>query len=96
MGLSSLRGQGMQGMWRCVAWGVGRRQQLCALVVCLWVGACAPGPVCGCLCAGQPCPGTHRHCCSCDTPSAVCLQGNRGRLGVVVAAYMHYSNISAR
>lgn len=23
-------------------------------------------------------------------------QGNRGRLGVVVAAYMHYSNISAR
>lgn len=31
-----------------------------------------------------------------DTPCAVCLQGNRGRLGVVVAAYMHYSNISAR
>lgn len=24
------------------------------------------------------------------------LQGNRGRTGVVVAAYMHYSNISAR
>lgn len=31
-----------------------------------------------------------------DTPCAVCPQGNRGRLGVVVAAYMHYSNISAR
>lgn len=30
---------------------------------------------------------------------ALCLgffQGNRGRIGVVIAAYMHYSNISAR
>lgn len=24
------------------------------------------------------------------------FQGNRGRIGVVIAAYMHYSNISAR
>lgn len=28
--------------------------------------------------------------------SSCLLQGNRGRMGVVIAAYMHYSNISAR
>lgn len=32
-----------------------------------------------------------------ETLSSLFLsQGNRGRTGVVVAAYMHYSNISAR
>lgn len=31
-----------------------------------------------------------------ETSFAFVLQGNRGRTGVVVAAYMHYSNISAR
>lgn len=49
-----------------------------------------------CVSVGCLCLGAHVPHCPCDTPSAVCLQGNRGRLGVVVAAYMHYSNISAR
>lgn len=60
------------------------------------MGWCVHIGISVCLCVGWLCPGAHRPCCPRDTPSAVCLQGNRGRLGVVVAAYMHYSNISAR
>lgn len=89
-------------MWWFVAWGVCRCRHTCALVcvykgwgVCVGWCMCVGTGVCMPMC-GQLCLGARRHRCPRDTPSAMCLQGNRGRLGVVVAAYMHYSNISAR
>lgn len=83
-------------MERIVLWGVGS----CQHIRVDWCVSNKGWGICGLVYRDQCVPlwdvCAHRPCCPHDTPSAVCLQGNRGRLGVVVAAYMHYSNISAR
>lgn len=68
---------------------------VCLIRVGASLGWCMLIGISVCLC-GISVPGCSQALLPPDTPSAVCLQGNRGRLGVVVAAYMHYSNISAR